>query len=461
MDIIFLFTAIISIILATLFLILFIKKSNSYKMIYHRFKDVVDIEREKEKVEIQYKNLIKEFEDKEKELNNEEIKLKENYKEKRRIYANLLKEVSILEEDLDFISYGMYKPHFDFDTSDKYKEKLIQIRNKQKEIIKAKTAAVCHKEWQVEGSKAEGRKMTGRNIKLILRAFNNECDSSTLKVKWNNVDKMEERINRAFEALNKLGEPNHIEISMEYLQLKLDELHLAHEYQEKLYEEKEEQRRIREQIREEKKVLQEIEKAKKQTEQDEKRYQKALDQVKTELGKVHGNELTKLNEKMKLLENKLKEAQENKERALSRAQLTKSGHVYVISNIGSFGRKVFKIGMTRRLEPLDRVKELGDASVPFGFDIHAMIYSENAPELETKIHKIFNKRRVNLINYRKEFFYATIEELESVVQKHHGEIEFTKLAEAKEYHKTQTYREKEKIEKQRQAEVEKKFPIAL
>jgi len=433
MNITILLIAIVSSILTTLFLILFIRKSNSYKSIYNRFKDVVDIERKKEKVKNLYKNMVQEFEFKKKELTAQETQIKEDYKEKRSIYENLLKEISILEEGLDFISYGIYKPHFDFDTSDKYKEKITQVRNQQKKIIRAKGAAVCHTEWTVSGSKTEGRKMTNRTIKLILRAFNNECDSAILKVKWNNVQKMEERIKKAYEALNKLGEPNQIEITRNYLQSKLDELHLAHEYQEKLYEEKEEERRIREQMREEAKVRQEIERAQEKAEQEEKRYQTALEQAREEMGRVHGDELTKLNEQMKLLEDKLKEAQEMKERALSRAQLTKSGHIYVISNIGSFGKKVYKIGMTRRLEPIDRVKELGDSSVPFSFDVHAMIYSDNAPELESKLHNIFNKRRVNMVNYRKEFFYATLDEIERVARKHHGEIEFTKLVEAKEF----------------------------
>ncbi len=111
------------------------------------------------------------------------------------------------------------------------------------------------------------------------------------------------------------------------------------------------------------------------------------------------------------LEKQLKEAQKKGERAVSRAQMTKSGVVYVISNIGSFGHGVYKIGMTRRLEPLDRVRELGDASVPFPFDVHAMILSDNAPELEKKLHKFFNERRLNLVNNRKEFFNVSLEDI--------------------------------------------------
>jgi hypothetical protein len=117
--------------------------------------------------------------------------------------------------------------------------------------------------------------------------------------------------------------------------------------------------------------------------------------------------------------------------------LTKVGHIYVISNLGSFGQDVYKIGMTRRLDPLDRVRELGDASVPFQFDIHAIIYSENAPQLEYELHKRFAERRLNRVNSKKEFFKVSLEEIEAFVKEHaNAEIEFIKLAEAREYRET-------------------------
>lgn len=113
------------------------------------------------------------------------------------------------------------------------------------------------------------------------------------------------------------------------------------------------------------------------------------------------------------------------------AQLTRSGHVYVISNLGSFGENVFKIGMTRRLEPMDRIRELGDASVPFDFDVHAMIYCEDAPSLECAFQARFEGRAINLVNPRKEFFAVSIEQIEAVVREKGLNIELTKLAEAR------------------------------
>lgn len=191
---------------------------------------------------------------------------------------------------------------------------------------------------------------------------------------------MEERILKAFEAINQLGTVMQVSITPTYLDLKLDELRLTHEYEEKRYQEQEEQRRIREQMREEERARREIEKAREEAEREEARFQKALEKARAEAARATGEQLQKLNDQIHSLEARLEEAQQQKERAISRAQLTKSGYVYIISNVGSFGQDVYKVGMTRRLDPMDRVYELSDASVPSPFDVHAMIYSENAPE---------------------------------------------------------------------------------
>jgi hypothetical protein len=166
-----------------------------------------------------------------------------------------------------------------------------------------------------------------------------------------------------------------------------------------------------------------------------------LEQAKKEMEKAHGENLDKLKLQMEKLQTELEEARALRQRALSMAQQTKAGHVYVISNIGAFGENVFKIGMTRRLEPMDRVKELGDASVPFSFDVHGIIYSENAPELEKLLHKEFDTRKLNLVNDRKEFFRISINEIERVVLKYDSKIELTKIAEAREYKESISIRE--------------------
>jgi len=421
---------------------LYLKYFISYRRIHTKYKDIIDIDKEVAETRIKFD------------------KMKSEYQIKRNIYEELLKEISILEEDLEFTSMGIYKPHYNFDTSEKYKIKLEEIRKSQKQMIKDKKATVCDTKWEVSGSKREGTKMTNRYLKLMLKAFNGESDAAVLKVRWNNVIKMEKRLEKTFESINSLGSVVSMRITNTYLSSKLEELILAYEYQEKKHEEKEEQRRIRGEMREEEKLREEIEKAQEEAEADEERYEKALSKAREEVSQKQGKELEKLNKQLAELEERLKEAQERKERAISRAQMTKSGYIYVISNMGSFGENMYKIGLTRRLEPMDRVRELGDASVPFTFDVHAMIYSENAPNLEYDIQKSLEARRVNMVNRRKEFFNITLDEIEKVVKEKKGNIEFTKLAEAKEYRQTLAIAE-EKKNKKTVEKLAERFPASL
>ncbi len=366
--------------------------------------------------------------------------------EEQELSANisLLKtKLQELEEQEIVEAFGFYESKYDFQEANEYKQRLDKIRTQQKQMVKDKQAAVCNTQWTVGGSTKEGKKMTDNFIKLVLRAFNGECDASVMKVKYNNIQTMENRIRKTCEDLNKLSQTTHCEITSNFLDLKLQELWLTHEYQERKYQEQEEQRIIREQMREEEKALRELEKAKQFAEQEERRYQDALEKarrdVQSSTGKVQEKLLTQIEE----LQKQIAEAGKNKERAISQAQLTKSGHVYIISNIGSFGENVYKIGMTRRLEPMDRVKELGDASVPFSFDVHAMIFCENAPELESRLHKHFNNRRINRENERKEFFRVSLDEIVQTVSEIDRELKickseviFTKVAEATDYRKT-------------------------
>jgi hypothetical protein len=201
-------------------------------------------------------------------------------------------------------------------------------------------------------------------------------------------------------------------------------------------------RAIQEELREEEKAKREFEQAQREAEKEEATFQKALDKARKEIEAATGEKYSKLQAQISLLEQELSEAHERKERAMSMAQQTKRGHVYIISNIGSFGENVYKIGMTRRLEPVDRIKELGDASVPFQFDIHAMIYSDEAPTLEYELHKAFSNRKVNMLNYRKEFFNVTLEEIEQKIKEIGLEAEFSKLPEAMEYRETLAILEK-------------------
>lgn len=407
---------ILSVLLASAFVTLIVlitqvakkaKSNQELKEALNKYKGIIDVESEISKRNSDLDILTGKISKLENDYKEKDGTLNQDYLKHKEIYEALRKEVSLLEENLENISFGIYKPHYDYKTSSEFKQKLEEIIDKQKQAIKNNVATHCPVNWQVGGSKAEGTKMTKHYSKLMLRAFNGECDAAIAKVRWNNINNMEARIEKAYEALNKLGSSHQITVTKEYYDIKLQELHLEFELQEKLYQEKEEQRRIREQMREEEKAQREIEKARKEAEDEEERNEKALQKAKAEIEKAKGQELERLTEKIKLLEENLQKAHELKERAISRAQLTKSGHVYIISNIGSFGEAVYKIGMTRRLEPMDRIDELGDASVPFDFDVHGMIYSENAPELENILHKKIESKRVNLVNQRAEFFNTT------------------------------------------------------
>lgn len=410
-----------------------------------RYAPVMDIDAELASVQRDLDHLRDEHRQFDEDSQRKREQLSSEYEQARLTYDTLRKEIALLEENLEDISFGLYRPHFSFQTSGEYKARLESLRDEERQSIRSDRAAVCSAQWTVGGSVKEGTRMAKQNIRLVLRAFNGECDAALAKVAWNNVTKMEERIRRSFDAINKLSTVLQVSITTEFLQLKLDELRLTHEYEEKRYQEQEEQRRIREQMREEEKAEREIEKAREEAEREEARFEKALEKARAEAATATGKRMEELNERIEALEGQLEEAHQQKERAVSRAQMTKSGHVYVISNVGSFGENVYKVGMTRRLEPEERIRELGDASVPFPFDVHAMIYAENAPDLEGALHQFLEERRLNLVNPRKEFFQVALHEVEEFVKKRGLMVEFTMLAEAKEYRETVTMRAEEQV----------------
>jgi hypothetical protein len=278
----------------------------------------------------------------------------------------------------------------------------------------------------VEGSKAKGATMINRQTRLTMRAFNNECEAAIANVRWNNVVAMEKRILSAASAINKENTSLNLTLSDSYVALKIEELRLTHEYRERLKYEKEERAELARAEREERKLLAEAEAA----EREEARYQALLERARREAD-TEGNR-----KRIEELEAALAAAHAVSERARAMAEMTKSGYVYIISNVGSFGEEVVKIGLTRRLDPDDRIRELGDASVPFGFDTHAMIYSDAAPSLEGALHREFAERRINTSNFRKEFFRVSLDEVEAAVARLAPTASFFKDREAQEWHET-------------------------
>lgn len=361
--------------------------------------------------------------------------LKDSYFDVENKIHNLRQEYIELDEEILYQSYSLFKPMYDFSTSEEYKNRLDDIRAQQKEMIRDKTAAICSTKWTVNGSEAKGRKVTNDNIKLLLRCFNTDCENAIDRVKYSNIESMKARINKSYESLNKLGQGNQITISPAYLQLKLEELSLAIEYAIKKQDEKEEQKRIRQEMREQAKLEKELEEARKNIDKEKKHYSNALDKLNSQLeGNLSEEQKNDLLEKKAEIEDQLSTLQKALDDVDYREANQKAGYVYIISNIGAFGDNVYKIGMTRRLDPMERVDELGDASVPFNFDVHAMIFSEDAPKLEAALHRAFEDRKLNMVNTRREFFHVTLEEIEAVVKANYDKtVEFIKIPPAEQY----------------------------
>lgn len=282
-------------------------------------------------------------------------------------------------------------------------------------------------------------------IHFVVDAFNGKVDSALSRVKADNYGKIKQEIIDAFTLVNHNGMSfRGARIEQAYLDARLDELKWAVATYELQQQEREEQRQIREQMREEERAQREMEKAIKEAEKEERMLQKALDKARQELAGANDEQRQQFEAQLAELEAKLQEAEARGQRAVSMAQQTRRGHVYVISNIGSFGENVFKVGMTRRLEPLDRVKELSDASVPFDFDVHAMIYSDDAPSLEKDLHRVFDENSVNKVNPRKEFFRLPLADIKKAIEGNGlSDIHWTMKAEATEYRESLSLLKKE------------------
>lgn len=369
------------------------------------------------------------------------INILELFKTKREIY-NLNQQISILksevvelEDEKLYQSFGLYTPIYNAMSSSIYKELIKSCRDKQKQMIKGKNAATCYSSWTINGNIREGTKMINHNIKQILRSFNNECDYLIAKVKYNNICAIKRKIYMSYKSLNKLNEINAITISSNYLGLKIEELQLCYEYEDKKQQEKEYARMVREEEREQAKLLKEIEEERKKIKKEQEHYITYLRHINEQI------EIEQDSDRLQFLIDKRNTVEENLsdlDTALKdidyREANQKAGYVYIISNIGAFGENVYKIGMTRRLNPQERIDELGGASGPFKFDLHAMIFSDNAPALEASLHKAFDTKKVNMANNRKEFFNVTLDEIKQVINENYDKtVDFVDTPSAQQY----------------------------
>lgn len=372
------------------------------------------------------------------------------YEEKMNQYLSLNEQIKDKQSELnlfllqlDMIEFGFYEPQYNCMNSEEYANKIKINRDRQKEMVKSKLALDFSDSWTLDGNKAKGRAMNNDNMKMYLRAFNNECDVLIGKVKFNNIDKIEALIKKCAISLDKLNNRNKISVKQGYINLKIEELRLVHEHAVMKQNEKEANREAREQERENQKLLKEIESEKSKINKEKKHYEQAKIKLEKQLLESSVEEKKLINDKLNEVNATLAEIEINLTDIDYRASNSKAGYVYIISNIGSFGKDIYKIGMTRRLEPQDRIDELGDASVPFRFDVHAMIFSDDAPKLEHTLHETFSDNKVNMINGRKEFFNVSIDEIEKVIKSNHDKsIEFIKIPEADQYRESIKIKEK-------------------
>ncbi|WP_040771897.1 DUF4041 domain-containing protein, partial [Rhodopseudomonas sp. B29] len=320
---------------------------------------------------------------------------------------------------------GVYRYRHPLTDAVSYQAALAEIEDTVKSMIKKDGGAVlATTNWTVNDSVSEGKKMVRDFSKLMLRAFNAEADNLVRGMKPFKLDSALDRLAKTSETIARLGQTMNISISPNYYQLRVRELELTSDFLAKQAEEKEIERAERDRMREERKAQQEIERERGRLEKERQHYENALNSLV-----ANGDEAgaTRLREQM-----------DDVDRALAsvdyRAANIRAGYVYVISNIGSFGERMVKIGMTRRLDPMDRIRELSDASVPFNFDVHALFFSKDAVSIETEMHARLAAMRVNTINRRREFFRATPSEVKVHLGELTGELlEFTELPEALEY----------------------------
>ena len=305
------------------------------------------------------------------EIKKREHSLKEaqtEYEELKVRIKTLSKELTLLNEDSHLASSGFYKIKYDFQVSKDFENKLYEVRQQQKQLIQSGKAIICETEWLVSGSKALGKKMTERNIKLGLSAFNVQCDNEILKIQFSSIGRAEEKMGQIRDSINKLLEPNSCQITVKFFELKLEELHLVYAAQEKIKKEQNEER--------------------------------------------------------------LKTA-----RLLSEAQQPSTlGFVYILSNMGVFGEDIYKIGMTRQPNPLTHILEMSDESLPFCYDVHALIQSDDAAGLLKLLHHELASKRINKMNLHKDFFKLNLGEIEAACRKlHKGDFKLNPTAEAKEW----------------------------
>ncbi len=406
----------------------FQKENKSLSGIIQDKLSIIDEYKEKNnRSEKRIKDLEDALERKSKKIENQKVELNK----KMRITSESLS----IQEELDILNDNLIDKYYvfsDYDgiSSEDCKNKLLLLKQEEREL---RANELDVKTYSIETY--SNKKLQVRLIRQILRNFNSECDNIILNIKNKNIDVCRKKIQQSYNTINELFSLDGIEITSDLLELKLEQATLLYTYELKYRQEKEIQRAIKEEMVQQAKEREELERRRKQIDKDlqqhigeQRRMLKYLQKTRFDAEKqVYIDKINELEEKIKILRG-------DKEKVSEREANARAGYVYIISNIGSFGEDIYKIGVTRRLEPMERIKELSSASVPFEFDVHAMIFSSDAYELETSLHKHFSERAVNKVNPRKEFFNVNIDEIEKVVKENYDDaVQFVKIPVATEY----------------------------
>lgn len=319
---------------------------------------------------------------------------------------------------------GVYRYHHPLENAAAYKDQLKALEARMDEVIRSGRAVLATEKFTYEGSVAKGRRMVADLSKLMLRAYNAEADNCVRSLRSGNITTAGKRLNAAVSAIEKLGVIMDMRINPDYHELRIRELELTADYQMKVKEDRERAREERELLKEQRRAEAELAAERERLEKEKSHYESALATLRAKGDDAAAEEL----------EARLTQIEEAIEANDFRIANIRAGYVYVISNVGAFGPNVVKIGMTRRLEPMDRVRELGDASVPFPFDVHALYFSDDAVTLENELHKAFADRRLNFVNHRREFFFATPTQVREILtEKTGGLLEYTDIPEADQY----------------------------
>ena len=335
-----------------------------------------------------------------------------------------------LDDERVLQEVGIYRYHHPLENAAEYKEQLSDLSQRIKEMVRAGDAVLASDMFTFNNSLAKGRRMTSEFSKLMLRAYNAEADNCVRALRAGNVLTAKKRLESSVTIIAKLGAMMEMHINPQYHQLRIRELELTADYLMKLQVEKEEAREERERLREERKAEQELAAERARLDKEREHYANALRALASNDDEAA---IADLNER-------LRDIDEAIERNDFRTANIRAGYVYVISNRGALGPNIVKIGLTRRLEPMDRVRELGDASVPFPFDVHAMFFAEDAVTVEADLHRAFAERRVNHVNQRREFFFATPADVRTILLEQVGNLlEFAEHPEATQYLQSKKY----------------------